>query len=70
MKIPLLADITKQISRDYGILLDESVALRGTFIIDKEQKVRIAMVNDLPIGRNVDEVLRLLEAVKFTDEHG
>ncbi|KAI8909535.1 thioredoxin-like protein [Gorgonomyces haynaldii] len=74
MKIPLLADITKQIAADYGVLVDEGedagVALRGTFIIDPTQKLRIAMYNDTPIGRSVDEVLRLLEALHFNAEHG
>ncbi|KAI8916864.1 thioredoxin-like protein [Entophlyctis helioformis] len=74
MKIPIIADITKQISRDYGVLLedgeDAGVALRGTFIIDPEQKVRVSMINDLPIGRSVDEVLRLIEALQFNAEHG
>lgn len=70
MKIPILADITKKIASDYGVLLDGGVALRGVFIIDPKQNVRVAMINDLPIGRNVDEVIRLVEAVKFTDIHG
>ncbi|KAL2919881.1 cTPxI [Polyrhizophydium stewartii] len=74
MKIPIIADITKTISRDYGVLLedgpDNGVALRGTFIIDPEQNVRIAHINDLPIGRSVDEVLRLVEALQFHAVHG
>jgi alkyl hydroperoxide reductase subunit AhpC len=74
MKIPILADVTKQIARDYGVLVeqggDAGVALRGTFIIDPEQNVRVAMINDLPIGRSVDEVLRLIEALQFHAQHG
>ena len=70
MNIPLLSDITKQISSDYGVLLPNGIAARGTFIIDPKQNVRVVQINDLPIGRSVDEVLRLVEAVKFTDTHG
>lgn len=70
IKFPLVADLNKQISRDYGILLDESVALRGLFLIDKEGIVRHAVINDLPLGRNVDEALRMLDALQFTEEHG
>ena len=67
---PLVADIKKQISRDYGVLLDDSVALRGLFLIDREGIVRHALVNDLPLGRNVGEALRILDALQFTEEHG
>ncbi|KAI8824509.1 peroxiredoxin-2 [Fimicolochytrium jonesii] len=74
MKIPILADVTKKVSSDYGVLIsdgdDAGVALRGTFIIDPEQSLRIAHVNDLPIGRNVDEYIRLIEALRFHAEHG
>jgi peroxiredoxin 2/4 len=68
---PLLADITKSIARDYGVLTpDGDVAFRATFIIDKKGYVRTAHVNDLPVGRSVTEELRTLDAVKFVDEHG
>lgn len=68
---PLVSDLDKTISRDYGVLLDKpSVALRAVFIIDREGIVRSMMVNDLPLGRNVDEVLRVLDALRFTEEHG
>ena len=71
MKIPLLADITKSISRDYGVLIEEGgVALRGTFIIDPKGILRQITINDLPVGRNVDETLRLLEATQFADKYG
>jgi len=73
MKIPLLADITHTISRDYGVLLedgeDAGVALRGLFIINEHGIVRHMSVNDLPVGRSVDEVLRLVQAFQFTDTH-
>jgi peroxiredoxin (alkyl hydroperoxide reductase subunit C) len=52
------------------VLHDDSVALRGLFLIDKEGVVRHAVVNDLPLGRNVDEALRMLDALRFTEEHG
>jgi peroxiredoxin (alkyl hydroperoxide reductase subunit C) len=67
---PLIADITKEISRDYGVLVDDAVALRGTFIIDKAGIVRHATLNDLPLGRNVDETLRVIDALQFTESHG
>lgn len=70
VKYPLIADITKQISKDYGVLLDGGVALRGTFIIDPKGIIRQATVNDLPVGRNIDEAIRLVKAFQFTDEHG
>ncbi|KAJ3272780.1 Peroxiredoxin-2 [Borealophlyctis nickersoniae] len=74
MKIPLLADITKKIAHDYGVLADSGpdvgVALRGTFIIDPKGIVRQITINDSPVGRSVDETLRLLEAMQFADEHG
>ncbi|KAF9971462.1 C-terminal domain of 1-Cys peroxiredoxin [Actinomortierella ambigua] len=71
MKIPILADFTKKIATDYGVLKeDDGVAFRGLFIIDPKQVVRQITINDLPVGRNVDETLRLVEAFQFTDEHG
>jgi len=71
MEIPILSDLTKEISRKYGILLeDEGVSLRGLFIIDDKQVLRQITVNDLPVGRSVDETLRLVQAFKYTDEHG
>ena len=70
VQYPLVADITKEIARAYGVLHDDSVALRGLFLIDKEGVVRHAVVNDLPLGRSVDEALRMLDALRFTEEHG
>ncbi len=70
IRFPLVADLSKQISRDYGVLVNESVALRGLFLIDREGIVRHALVNDLPLGRNVDEAIRILDALQFTEEHG
>lgn len=71
MKIPLLSDITKSIGRDYGVLLeDEGVTLRGLFIIDPKGVIRQITINDLPVGRDVDETLRLVQAFQYTDKHG
>jgi peroxiredoxin 2/4 len=62
---PMLADITKEVSRQYGVLIeDQGIALRGLFIIDPEGKLRYQVVHDLNIGRNVDEVLRVLKALQ------
>ncbi len=74
IKYPLVADLNKSISRDYGVLIesgdDAGVALRGLFLIDKEGIVRHALVNDLPLGRSVEEALRILDALRFHEEHG
>ncbi len=67
---PLVADLTKQIARDYDVLLDAGVALRGSFLIDKDGTIRHAVINDLPLGRNIDEMLRMVDAMLFTNEHG
>ena len=69
-QIPLFADLDKSISKNYGVLLDAGISLRGLFVIDKEGKVRSQVVNDLPIGRSVDETLRIVQAVKYADENG
>ncbi len=70
IQYPLVADLNKSISRDYGVLVDESVALRGLFLIDKEGIVRHSLINDLGLGRSVDEALRMLSALQFSEEHG
>ena len=70
INFPLVADLNKQIARDYDVLLNDSVALRGSFLIDANGIVRHAVVNDLPLGRNVDEMLRMIDAQQFTDEFG
>jgi len=74
MKIPLVSDITKQISRDYGVLLEEGedagVSLRGLFIINEKGIVRHISINDLPVGRSIDETLRLVQAFQYTDKYG
>jgi peroxiredoxin (alkyl hydroperoxide reductase subunit C) len=70
VQFPLVADLTKSIARSYGVLINEAVALRGTFLIDKNGVVQSAHVNNLPLGRNVDEALRLVDALQFNEEHG
>ncbi len=70
IQYPLVADITKSIARDYDVLLNDSVALRGSFLINKEGVVEHQVVNNLPLGRNVDEMLRMIDALQFTEEHG
>jgi alkyl hydroperoxide reductase subunit AhpC len=71
LDIPIIADVKKDLARDYGVLIEsEGVALRGLFVIDPEGIVRHVTINDLPIGRSVDEVLRTLQAAQFAAEHG
>lgn len=70
VQYPLVADLTKDIARDYDVLLDGGVALRGSFLIDRDGVVRHQVVNDLPLGRNIDEMLRMVDALQFTEEHG
>ena len=68
---PLVSDLNKTIAKDYDVLIPgDGIALRGAFLIDKEGIVRHQVVNDLPLGRNVDEFLRLLEALQFSEKHG
>jgi peroxiredoxin (alkyl hydroperoxide reductase subunit C) len=70
INFPLVADLSKQISKDYDVLFGESVALRGSFLIDGKGVIRHAVINDLPLGRNIDEMIRMVDAMQFTDEHG
>jgi len=70
VRFPLVADLTKQISKDYDVLFGDKVALRGSFLIDKDGTVRHAVINDLPLGRNIDEMIRMVDTMLFTNEHG
>jgi peroxiredoxin 2/4 len=70
IQFPLIADLNKSISKAYGVLLNDQVALRGLFLIDRQGVVRHQLVNDLPLGRNVEEALRVLDALQFTEKHG
>ncbi len=68
---PLVSDLTKKISLSYGVLLEDAgIALRGLFLIDKDGIIRHQLVNDLPLGRNFDEALRILEALQYHETHG
>lgn len=68
---PLMQDITKQIARDYGVLIEEAgVALRGLFVIDTEGVLQYQVVHNLGLGRSVEETKRVIQAMQFTKEHG
>ncbi len=67
----MAADVAHSICKSYGVEHpDAAVAFRGAFVIDRDAVVRAQHVNDLPIGRNVDELLRVIDALQFADEHG
>lgn len=70
VQYPLVADISKEITEAYDVSTGPGIALRGSFLIDKDGIVRHQVVNDLPLGRNVDEMLRMIDALQFTEEHG
>ncbi|MGQ9503334.1 MAG: peroxiredoxin [Thermogutta sp.] len=70
VKYPLIADLDKKISEAYGVLLPNGIALRGLFFIDKDGIVRHEVINDLPLGRSVDEALRVIKAWQFYEQHG
>jgi peroxiredoxin 2/4 len=70
IQYPLVEDLDKSIARSYGILLNDSVALRGLFLIDTKGIVRHSVINDLPLGRSVGEALRILDALQFVETHG
>jgi peroxiredoxin (alkyl hydroperoxide reductase subunit C) len=70
VQFPMVADLTKNIARSFGVLVNDAVALRGSFLIDRAGVVQVAHVNNLPLGRNVDEMVRLVDALQFHEEHG
>ena len=67
---PLVADLDKKISEAYDVLLDAGIALRGLFLIDKDGVVQHQVVNNLPLGRSVDEALRMVKALQFFEANG
>lgn len=67
---PLVADLDKSIAANFGVLLGAGIALRGSFLLDADGTVRHAVINDLPLGRNIDEMLRVVDAMLFTNEFG
>lgn len=70
IQFPLVADVKHEIARAYGVEHPDGVALRGSFLIDRDGVVQAQIVNNLPLGRNVDEMVRLVEALQFTEEFG
>jgi alkyl hydroperoxide reductase subunit AhpC len=70
IKYPLVADLNKSIAQDYDVLLPAGIALRGLFLIDKGGVVRHQVVNDLPLGRSVDEALRIVKALQYFEKNG
>jgi peroxiredoxin (alkyl hydroperoxide reductase subunit C) len=70
IRYPLVSDLNKRIARDYGVLLDDEVALRGLFLIDREGIIRHTVINDQPLGRSVTEALRMLDALRMYDQRG
>ena len=70
IQYPLVADFTKTITQDYGLLLEGGMSLRGTFLIDKDGIVQHSTVNNLGLGRNIDEMIRLVDALQHLEEHG
>eukprot|EP00382_Lankesteria_abbotti_P005544 CAMPEP_0113846498 /NCGR_PEP_ID=MMETSP0372-20130328/1340_1 /TAXON_ID=340204 /ORGANISM="Lankesteria abbotti" /LENGTH=197 /DNA_ID=CAMNT_0000815647 /DNA_START=63 /DNA_END=656 /DNA_ORIENTATION=- /assembly_acc=CAM_ASM_000359 len=70
VKFPILSDLDKKITNDYGIMHSMGVSFRGLFFLDAEHNVHHSLVNDLPIGRSVEETLRIVDAVQFHQKHG
>ena len=70
VQFPMIADINKEVTDAYDVRTDPGIALRGSFLIDKEGVVQHQVINALPLGRNVDEMLRMVDALQFTEEHG
>merc|ERR1712198_34886 len=71
VEFPMLADTTHQLAKDYGVYLEAmGTAYRGVFVIDEKHVVRACNIYDLPIGRSTDEILRVVDAMQFTDKHG
>jgi len=70
VRYPLVADIKHEICKAYDVEADGGVAFRGSFLIDRAGAVRHQVVNDLPLGRNIDEMIRMVDALQFNEEHG
>jgi len=70
VQMPMVSDLKKSITTDYGVLCDDNIAFRASFLIDKKGVVRHQVVNDLPLGRNVDEMIRMVDALLHHEEHG
>jgi peroxiredoxin 2/4 len=70
IKFPMVADVKHEITRAYGIEHPDGVAMRASFLIDRDGKVQHQVVNNLPLGRNVDEMIRMVDALQFFEENG
>lgn len=70
VQFPLVSDMKKEISTAYGVLNEEAISFRGTFLIDNDFNIRHYLINDLPLGRNVDETLRMIDALDYHNKHG
>ena len=70
VQFPMVADLTREISRDYDVLFGNAIALRGSFLLDRNMIIHHAVVNNFPLGRNVDEMLRMVDALLFFEENG
>lgn len=70
IQFPLVSDMTKEISSAYEVLNEDTISFRGTFLIDNDFNIRHYLVNDLPLGRNVDETLRMIDALDYHNAHG
>lgn len=70
LNFPLVSDLTKDICHDFGVLNEDGIALRGTFILDRDGIIRHQMINDIPLGRNVDESLRIIDALQSYEKNG
>lgn len=70
VQFPMVADVNHEITKDYGVEHLNGVALRASFLIDRDGTVQHQVVNNLPLGRNVDEMLRMVDALQYTEEHG
>jgi peroxiredoxin (alkyl hydroperoxide reductase subunit C) len=70
INFPLVSDLNKNIGQSYGVMSDGGTSFRGTIIIDEDFIVRHVSINDFPIGRNVDEIIRIIDAIDFYKKHG
>jgi peroxiredoxin 2/4 len=70
VQFPMVSDLNKHISNAYNVLNDDGIAMRGTFVIDQDFTLRHMHINDLPLGRNVDEIIRIISAIDHHREHG
>lgn len=70
VRFPMVADIKHEVTKAFDVEHPDGVALRGSFLLDKDGTIRHAVINDLPLGRNIDEMIRMVDTMIFTNEHG